>query len=77
MPRPKPTKEDISERKELAAKVKEFAKENKFTEIKLAEILELSRRTIQMIKAGKVSPHPATTKKLNGLFKKYRENKVA
>jgi len=76
MPRPKPSKEDLQERKKLAAAVKQFAKDNLFTEIKLAEVLGLSRRTVQMIKAAKVTPHPSTLHSINGLFAKYKAAKI-
>jgi hypothetical protein len=75
MPRPKPTKEDFKEREQLAIEVRLFAKENLFTEIKLAEVLGISRRTLQMIKAGNVSPHPSTLRKWKALSEKY--NKAA
>lgn len=77
MPRPKPTKEDLKNRKNLAEEIKKFAKDNLFTEIKLAEILGLSRRTVQMIKAGKVTPHPSTLRSIDSLFAKYKQAKIA
>lgn len=62
MPRPKPTEEDLKEREGRAVEIREFLKTYKFTEVRLAEVLGVSRRTVQMMKAGRVSPHPVTVK---------------
>ena len=75
MPRPKPTDEDLQEREQLATAVAKFMKDNKFTEVKLAEILGVSRRTVQMMKAGKVTPHPGTLRKWETLVAKYKRAK--
>ena len=75
MPRPKPTDDDLRERAERAAALTKFMKDNKFTEVKLAESLGVSRRTIQMMKAGNVTPHESTLRRLAGLVAKYKRTK--
>ena len=71
MPRPKTTSEDVEDRRALAQEVKAFMREKLFTEIKMAEALGVSRRTIQMIKAGKVTPTLTTRRKWETLRAKY------
>jgi predicted transcriptional regulator len=73
MSRPKPTKDDLKDREKLAIAVKKFAKENLFTEVKLADVMGVSRRTIQMIKAAKVSPNQETMKKWRRIIEQYKE----
>jgi DNA-binding XRE family transcriptional regulator len=60
MPRRKPTDDDLKGREVLAQEFIDFRKEFLFNQKQLAERLEISRRTIQMIEAAKVSPHPGT-----------------
>ncbi len=67
MPRPKPTAEDLKERKERAKEWKEFRRTFKVTQRALADLMANPgekgagcRRTIQMIEAGKISPHKST-----------------
>jgi transcriptional regulator with XRE-family HTH domain len=69
---PKETPEVIEEREKLAQKLKDFMKNNLFTEKKLADVVGASRRTIQMIKAAAATPHESTLEKLEKLFLKYR-----
>lgn len=71
MPRPAPTDGDIELRKRRAQEMKHFMKEHLFTEIKLADVLGVSRRTVQMIKAGKVTPTPSTLHKWEALLKSH------
>jgi predicted transcriptional regulator len=71
MPRPKPTRDDLKAREQLAIRVKKFAKENKFTEVKLADLAGISRRSVQMIKAAMVSPQRSNVEKLEKLFQTY------
>lgn len=72
MPRKKPSQEDLEAREELSAQLIRFSKDHLFTEISLAEVLGVSRRTIQMIKAAKVTPHPGTKRKWLALVQKYK-----
>lgn len=68
MPRPKPTPEDLKERKALAKELKDFRRDYKITQRALADLMRDPeddstagcRRTIQMIEAGKISPHKGT-----------------
>lgn len=71
MARKKPTEDDLKEREERALDFRKFMKSYLFTEIKLAEVLDISRRTVQMIKAARVTPQPSTLKKWIALKKKY------
>jgi len=75
MARPKPTAADIKEREELAVRLKKFMKDKMFSEQRLAEVADISRRTIQMIKAGGVTPHPDTLRKLNTIFRRHEANR--
>jgi len=75
MPRPKPTEGELRERAERAAALTDFMKKNKFTEVKLAEALGISRRSIQMMKSGSVTPHPSTLHKLAALVAKHKKGK--
>lgn len=77
MPRQKPTDDDLDEREQRAKEWKEFKKTNLFTEVRLAEILGISRRTVQMVLAARVTPQPGTIRKWNTLTAKYKRNKVA
>ena len=68
MPRPKPTDDDIKARKALAKEFKNFRRDFKITQRALADLMREPgddspagcRRTIQMIEAGKISPHKST-----------------
>lgn len=68
LPRPKPTAEDLKERKALAKTFKVFRREFKITQRALADLMREPgddsaagcRRTIQMIEAGKITPHKST-----------------
>lgn len=67
MPRPKPTAEDLKERKNRSREWKSFRREFKITQRALADLMADPgeegagcRRTIQMVEAGKISPHKAT-----------------
>jgi len=46
--------------------------ENLFTEKKLADLLGVSRRSMQMMKAGRSMPHKETFDRLQVVFSKYR-----
>lgn len=74
MPRRKPDEDDLKAREELAAAMVAFRANNLFTQKKLAETLEISRRTVQMIESGCISPHPGTLRAWKTLVSKYRAN---
>lgn len=71
MPRRKPTELDLEERKIRAVEWQNFRKRYLFTQQKLAEILDLSRRTVQMIEAGLITPHPGTLRSFETLRAKH------
>lgn len=70
--RPASTEEEIREREALGAEIREFMAENLFTEKKLADLLGVSRRSMQMMKAGRSMPHKETFDRLQVVFSKYR-----
>lgn len=77
MPRLKPSKEDLKERELRRHEWVEFRRKNLFTQVRLAQVLELSRRTVQQIEAGKVSPWPETLRKFQALKAKYDRERAA
>jgi hypothetical protein len=68
MPRPKPTADDLKERKALAKEVKNFRRDYKITQRALADLMREPgddsaagcRRTLQMIEGAKITPHKST-----------------
>ena len=77
MPRPKPTEDDLVERETRRKEWTRFRKDNLFTQVKLAEILEISRRTVQFIEAAELTPLMSTLRKFRALKAKYDAEKVA
>lgn len=75
MPKPSPTEDDLKTRRELAVQMVEFMRDNKFTEVKLADLLGVSRRTVQSMKAAQVTAHPVTIRRLEIIFQKYSGKK--
>lgn len=71
MPRPKPTEEDKEKRIIRAKEWIDFRFNNLFTQRKLAETLGVSRRTVQMVEAGLVTPHPRTIRLFEALVSRY------
>jgi DNA-binding XRE family transcriptional regulator len=71
MPRLHPTEEELKERQKRAKVWREFMANNLFTEQGLANTLGISRRTVQMIRAGNVSPHKDTLRLFESLKAKY------
>ncbi|HEX5426507.1 MAG TPA: helix-turn-helix transcriptional regulator [Candidatus Acidoferrales bacterium] len=69
--RPPLTEEQIKTAAERGVRVAIFMRDQKYTERKLAEELDVSRRTIQMIKSGRATPHRETLSKLEGLLAKH------
>lgn len=68
MARKKPTAEDYEERQERAERLKQFMEKEKYTEVRLADKVKISRRTIQMIKAARTTPTPDIRHKLDALL---------
>ena len=75
MPRPKPSEEDLQEREVRKLEWQQFRKENLFTQVKLAEVLGISRRSVQLVEASRVSPFPGTLRKFLALKAKYEQEK--
>lgn len=74
MPRPKLTKEDLALREVLSGQIKDFLTAYRFTEVKLAETLGISRRSLQMMKAGKVNPSAETLRAWEILRARYKRS---
>lgn len=75
MPRRKPNAKDLEAREVLSQEVKDFRRDNIMNQKTLAEVLNLSRRTIQMIEGGAITPHPATIQVFRDLAEKHRKAK--
>jgi DNA-binding XRE family transcriptional regulator len=71
MPRLHPTEEELKERQRRAKVWRDFMADKLFTEQRLADTLGISRRTVQMIKAGRVSPHKDTLRLFDALKTKH------
>jgi transcriptional regulator with XRE-family HTH domain len=71
MPRPKPSEEDLQQRESRKQEWSQFRKKNLFTQVRLAEVLDISRRTVQLIESCRVSPFPGTLRKFLALKTKY------
>lgn len=75
LPRRKPNARDLQERELLSKEMKGFREANLLKQTTLAEVLGLSRRTIQMIESGSISPHPGTVSAFRLLVAKYKSAK--
>jgi DNA-binding XRE family transcriptional regulator len=76
MRKPKPIEEKVQARQERAKEWRDFMANNLFTEKRLAETIGISRRTVQMVRAGNVTPHDSTLRLFATLKAKYdREGK--
>ena len=75
MPRRKPNAKDLQERELLAEEMKQFREDNLLKQITLAEVMDVSRRTIQMIESASITPHPQTVKAFKDLVLKYKKAK--
>jgi DNA-binding XRE family transcriptional regulator len=71
MPRPKTTSRELELRKKYRREWIRFRKVNLFTQVRLAETLEISRRTVQMVENKKVNPRRETLRKFAALQAKY------
>lgn len=54
-----------------------FRKDNLLTQVKLAEVLGISRRTVQFIEAGELTPLASTLRQFRSLKAKYDAERVA
>jgi DNA-binding XRE family transcriptional regulator len=77
-PKREDTPEIEKEMKSLAKKFINFRESNKLSQRFLAEIIHISRRTIQNIEAGKIIPQQRTLDALEALKAKYEaERKIS
>ena len=77
MPRPKPTEEDLVIREKRAKEWIEFRREYIFTQKKLADVLGISRRSVQFIEGAEVTPLASTLTKFNALKARYENGRAA
>ena len=77
MPRPKPTEEDLKIREARSKEWCDFRRDFLFTQVKLADILGISRRCVQLIEKAKVTPLPQTLRNFAALKARHNEGKVA
>lgn len=71
MGRPRLTEDQVKAANERGARLAALMRDQKYTEVKLAEELGVSRRTIQMIKSGRATPHEKTLVRLEGMLQKF------
>lgn len=71
MPRPKPDENDLKVRVVRQREWCAFRTQYLFSQKKLAEVLGISRRTVQQIEAGRISPHQETLRLFSRLKEKY------
>lgn len=66
--------ESLKQRQKRASDWKRFRRNNLFTQKRLAEIIGVSRRTIQQIEGGHITPQPLTLSRFAVFRKKYDHN---
>lgn len=74
MPRSEPTEAELVQREKISVEIKDFMEKNLITEVRLAEISGLSRRTIQQLKAARCTPHKETLRKWLAIKARYDRN---
>lgn len=77
MPRPKPDEIDLEQRVERQHEWRTFRTRYLFSQKKLAEVLGISRRTVQEIEAGRITPHMETLRLFSRLKAKYEAEQAA
>ena len=77
MPRPKPTEEDLKYREVRKQEWLDFRKTYMFTQVKLAEVLGISRRGVQLVEKGKVTPLPQTLRSFAALKARHQSGRAA
>jgi DNA-binding XRE family transcriptional regulator len=68
------SKEDAEQRQQRAEEWKMFRRNNLFTQKRLAEVVGISRRTIQLVEYGAITPQPQTLRRFIKLKRKYDIN---
>ena len=63
MPKPSATQEELEERVLRQREWRAFRRDVPLTQSKLAKRLEVSRRSVQAVEAGEVTPHPRTLRR--------------
>jgi DNA-binding XRE family transcriptional regulator len=69
-----PNKEEVKLRKVRAQEWKMFRRNNLFTQKRLAEMIGVSRRTIQQIENMHITPHPQTLRQFANYKRKFDIN---
>jgi DNA-binding XRE family transcriptional regulator len=66
------TGEDQKQRKERANEWKLFRRDNLLTQKRMAEEIKISRRTIQLVEGGFITPQPETLRRFEVFRRKYK-----
>lgn len=69
-----PVKENLKLRRERAQEWKLFRRTNRFTQRRLAEVVGVCRRTIQLIEGGHITPHTLTLRRFAVFKEKCKAN---
>lgn len=69
--------QDLQDRTKRAEEWRSFRKNNLITQKKLSDILGISRRTIQQIEAGIITPHNSTLRIFAAYAAKYKAENAA
>jgi DNA-binding XRE family transcriptional regulator len=63
MAKPRATQEELDERVIRQLEWRTFRRECRLTQTELSERLEVSRRSVQAVEAGEVTPYPRTLRR--------------
>ncbi len=77
MPRPKPDGDDLRTRKRRKVEWREFRRDHLFTQKKLADVLGISRRTVQKIEAAQTTPLADTLSRFKILQTRHEGSEAA
>lgn len=72
MPKPHPTEQELAAREQRALEWRAFRKNFLFTQVRLAEVLEISRRTVQKIENCRLTPLANIQRRFFELRAEYR-----
>lgn len=77
MSRPKPEPEELEARKVRRVEWQRFRRGYLFTQVKLADVLGVSRRTVQKVEAGTTTPLAETLRRFNALRARHENDEAA
>jgi DNA-binding XRE family transcriptional regulator len=73
MPKPTATQEKVEDRIFRQQEWRAFRRNFPLTQSELAEELGISRRTVQAVEAGEVTPHPRTLRRFSAVKASFQE----